>query len=105
MRVRGEAGCAYAAIDGHLEPTNASVPGLKWPPTHYGGLCSSRRRRALLGIELTASVSTTARDLLRLGSSVISATIELPSVSEMRTTTTLIFSPFRNISPQVGTTA
>ncbi|KAF9796313.1 hypothetical protein SFRURICE_019395 [Spodoptera frugiperda] len=69
LRVRREAECAFAAIDGHLEPTNASDPSLKWPPTHYGGLCSSRRRRALLGIELTASVSRTDQSLLRFGSS------------------------------------
>lgn len=44
-RVREVPGCTCVEGDGHLEPTNASVSGLKWPPTHFGGLCSSRRRR------------------------------------------------------------
>ncbi|CAH3825345.1 unnamed protein product [Pieris brassicae] len=34
-----------AGADGHLVPTNGFVACLKWPPTHFGGLCSSRRLR------------------------------------------------------------
>lgn len=44
----------FGTSDGHLVPTNVSVARLKWPPTHICGLCSSRRRRALPVLEITA---------------------------------------------------
>lgn len=76
-RVRGVPGCTCVEGDGHLEPTNASVSGLKWPPTHFGGLCSSRRRRGSWWYELTASARDTDQRLPLSSSCVQSVTIHI----------------------------